>query len=85
MVRNLARSLRRLKPQRFSLSLPRRHDADLDFVDLAPPPGPAALNDATIYLHAPERAYTVLTRNICGFDIMNQIVPPGRMLFYRTA
>jgi predicted nucleic acid-binding protein len=28
----------------------------------------AALNDATIYLHALERGYTVLTRNIRDFD-----------------
>ena len=44
----------------------------------------AALNDATIYLHALERGYAVLTRNIRDFDFMNQIVPPGRMLLYRT-
>ena len=44
----------------------------------------AALNDATIYLHALERGYTVLTRNIRDFDFMNQIVPSGRVIFYRT-
>ena len=44
----------------------------------------AAMNDATIYLHALERGYTVLTRNIRDFDFMNQIVPPGRVLLYRT-
>jgi len=44
----------------------------------------AALNDATIYLHALEQGYTVLTRNIRDFDFMSQIVPPGRVLFYRT-
>ena len=44
----------------------------------------AALNDATIYLHALERGYSVLTRNIRDFDFMNQIVPPGRVLFYRA-
>jgi predicted nucleic acid-binding protein len=44
----------------------------------------AALNDATIYLHALERGYTVLTRNIRDFDFMNQIVPTGRVLFYRA-
>lgn len=42
----------------------------------------AALNDATIYLHALERGHTVLTRNIRDFDVMNQIVPSGRVLFY---
>jgi predicted nucleic acid-binding protein len=45
----------------------------------------AALNDATIYLHALERGYTVLTRNIRDFDCMSRIVPAGRVLFYRTA
>lgn len=44
----------------------------------------AALNDATIYPHAPERGYTVLTRNIRDFDLMNQITPSGRVVFYRT-
>ena len=44
----------------------------------------AALNDATIYLHALERGYTVLTRNIRNFDFMTQIVPSGRVLFYRS-
>jgi len=43
----------------------------------------AALNDATIYLHALGRGYTVLTRNIRDFDFMNQIMPSGRVLFYR--
>lgn len=45
----------------------------------------AALNDATIYLHALERGYTVLTRNIRDFDLMNQIIPSGRVVFYRMA
>jgi predicted nucleic acid-binding protein len=43
----------------------------------------AALNDATIYLHALERGYAVLTRNIRDFDYLNQIVPAGRVVFYR--
>jgi hypothetical protein len=44
----------------------------------------AALNDATIYLHALERGNTVMTRNIRDFDFMNQILPSGRGLFYRA-
>jgi predicted nucleic acid-binding protein len=44
----------------------------------------AALNDATIYLQALDRGYTVLTRNIRDFDFMNQLVPAGRTLFYRV-
>lgn len=43
----------------------------------------AALNDATIYLHALDRGHAVLTRNVRDFDAMNQIVPGGRMLLYR--
>lgn len=43
----------------------------------------AALNDATLYLHALDRGYVVLTRNIWDFDHMNQIMPSGRVLFYR--
>lgn len=44
----------------------------------------AALNDATIYLHAVERGHVVLTRNLRDFDLMNQIMPSGRVLFYRA-
>ena len=44
----------------------------------------AALNDAAIYMHALERGYTVLTRNIRDFDFINQLVPAGRVLFYRA-
>lgn len=44
----------------------------------------AALNDATIYLHALDRGYAVLTRNIRDFDLMNQILPGGQVVFYRT-
>jgi hypothetical protein len=44
----------------------------------------AAPNDATIYLHAIQQGYTVLTKNICGFDFINQIGPSGRVLFCRS-
>lgn len=44
----------------------------------------AALNDATIYLHALERGQVVLTRNIGDFDAMQQLVPAGRVIFYRV-
>jgi predicted nucleic acid-binding protein len=43
----------------------------------------AVLNDGTIYLHALERGYAVLTRNIRDFDFLNQIVPAGHVVFYR--
>jgi predicted nucleic acid-binding protein len=42
----------------------------------------AALNDATIYLHALAHGYTVLTRNVRNFDAMQQILPDGEVLFY---
>ena len=42
----------------------------------------AALNDAVVYLHAMVNGLTVLTRNVKEFDVMNQILPAGRMLFY---
>lgn len=45
----------------------------------------AALNDATLYLHALEQGQTVLTRNRNDFDRMNQIMPAGRVLFYAPA
>jgi len=44
----------------------------------------AALNDATVYLHALERGYTVLTRNIRDFDFLSQMVPSAQILIYRT-
>jgi predicted nucleic acid-binding protein len=43
-----------------------------------------AINDAAIYLHAIENGHTVLTRNIRDFDFMQQILPAGRVLFYRA-
>jgi predicted nucleic acid-binding protein len=42
----------------------------------------AALNDAILYLHAMANGQTVLTRNVWDFDVMNQILPDGRILFY---
>jgi hypothetical protein len=42
----------------------------------------AALNDATLFLHALANGFVVLTRNVRDFDIMNQILPSGQVLFY---
>ena len=42
----------------------------------------AALNDATLYLHALAHGQIVLTRNVRDFDFMNQILPDGQILFY---
>jgi len=41
------------------------------------------LNDAILYLHAQERGYVVLTRNLADFDFFHQLMPSGRILFYR--
>jgi len=42
----------------------------------------AALNDTILYLHAFANGQTVLTRDVREFDVMNQILPDGRILFY---
>jgi predicted nucleic acid-binding protein len=41
------------------------------------------LNDCLIYLQAAKLGHTVLTRNVVDFDLLNQVVPQGRVLFYR--
>lgn len=45
----------------------------------------AALNDATLYLHGLAQGYTVLTRNLRDFDLMNQVLPDGQVLFYEQS
>jgi hypothetical protein len=37
-----------------------------------------------VALSSPLRAACLLTCNIRDFDFMNQIVPPGRVLFYQA-
>ncbi len=41
------------------------------------------LNDATIFMQALEGGFTVLTGNVSDIDLIGQIVPAGRVLFYR--
>ena len=41
------------------------------------------LNDALLYLQARRLGYEVLTRNVGDFDFLSQLVPDGRVLFYR--
>jgi predicted nucleic acid-binding protein len=41
------------------------------------------LNDALIYLHARKLGIPVLTGNLRDFDVLQQLVPDGRVLFYR--
>ena len=40
------------------------------------------LNDALVFLQALENGHVVLTGNIGDFDILNQLVPEGRILLY---
>jgi hypothetical protein len=44
----------------------------------------ALLNDAALFLQAVEQGQTLLTRNIREFDLLDQLLPTGRVLFYRT-
>jgi len=53
---DLARSLRRIQPERFRGSLPRRDGAELDFADAAPLIGPPLLLDTCVYVDALEGA-----------------------------
>jgi predicted nucleic acid-binding protein len=41
-----------------------------------------ALNDALIFLSAVKHGCTVLTRNVADFDLLMQLVPAGKALFY---
>ena len=43
---------------------------------------PALFNDACLYLHAFERGWVVLTRNVRDFDLFDQLLPAGRVLLY---
>ena len=45
-------------------------------------PAGSTLNDALIFLTALKHGCTVLTRNIRDFDLLQQIIPEGRVLFY---
>ncbi|MDP9412926.1 MAG: hypothetical protein M3Q08_02290 [Pseudomonadota bacterium] len=43
------------------------------------------LNDATLFFQALESGFTVLSRNIGDMDLIEQLVPTGRILLYRQA
>jgi predicted nucleic acid-binding protein len=43
------------------------------------------LNDALIFLQAVESGYVVLTANVGDFDMLGQLVPEGRVLFYNRS
>lgn len=44
-----------------------------------------ALQDCTLFLQAQKLGFTVLTANIADFDLLLQLLPTGRVLFYRVA
>ena len=50
--------------------------------NLAPGQEVKALNDATVFLHARAHGWTVVTHNQRDFDLLNQILPDGQVLFY---
>jgi predicted nucleic acid-binding protein len=43
-----------------------------------------ALQDCVLFLQAQKVGLTVLTANLADFDILLQLLPTGRVLFYRT-
>ncbi len=43
------------------------------------------LNDAMLYLQTCENGLTLLSRNVADFHLIEQLVPAGRVLFYRQA
>jgi hypothetical protein len=43
------------------------------------------LNDALLYLQGRKFGWPVVTGNIADFDLLNQLVPDGRILVYRKA
>lgn len=45
----------------------------------------ALLNDATLFLQAFESGFWLLSRNIGDMDVIQQLVPAGRVLLYRQA
>jgi predicted nucleic acid-binding protein len=44
----------------------------------------SALNDALIFLSAAKEGVTVLTRNRSDYDLLQQLSPSGKVLFYRV-
>jgi len=44
-----------------------------------------SLNDALVYLQGRKLGLPVVTGNIADFDILNQLIPDGRILVYRRA
>lgn len=45
---------------------------------------PKALQDCVLFLQAHKLGFAVLTANLADFDLLLQLVPSGRVLFYRA-
>jgi len=41
------------------------------------------LQDCVLFLQAQKLGFTVLTANVSDFDLLLQLLPAGRALFYR--
>lgn len=44
-----------------------------------------ALHDCVLFLQARKLGFTVLTANVADYDILLQLIPAARVLFYRRA
>ena len=44
-----------------------------------------ALQDCVLFLQAQKLGFTILTANVSDFDYLLQLIPAGRVLFYRQA
>lgn len=42
-----------------------------------------ALHDCVLFLQAQKLGLTVITRDVGDFDVLMQLLPAGRVLFYR--
>jgi predicted nucleic acid-binding protein len=43
------------------------------------------LNDALLFATARKHGCTVLTRNVIDFDLLAQLDPSGRVIFYQSS
>jgi hypothetical protein len=43
------------------------------------------LQDSVLFLQAQNLGFSVLTANVSDFDYLLQLIPAGRVLFYRRA
>lgn len=44
-----------------------------------------ALHDCVLFLQAQKLGFTLLSANVAEFDLLLQLIPAGRALFYRKA